>query len=448
MRIAAVRRVWIALASVACFAATSWVVDVAAQTPAGGAASLPRTRPEAEKWLRDRKHGAGPDALGFYLGLSSGLSADVVRVMLVSGASATKPTATGDYPLSALAISCDGQAAAAEIGEVLLQAGADVNAAEPTGRKATPAMAAVMCPGLMKAILARKPNLNVVEANGLTAMDYAIRWGKPREEVMKMLVDAGFDLARHRVALLENYSDTVDKIIESLPGGKTAAPAAPPRAARGATPSTSSTPRPSARIVVPDSPVPVAVDWTAVGPYPSRSANEATRMLARPGTDLTPDDHFWDGITRRQPQRLALALQAGASARQTRTGTGYTPLMVLAEGCDLNRDVELQVSIAEQLLAAGADAKVIHPEGWTALMNGAGNCPIAVVKMLVAAGSPLSAAKDGNTALKLAIFKGRADVVDVLLDAGLDLKKEPYNVGRIASSGGKEVEAALKKKRR
>jgi len=68
---------------------------------------------------------------------------------------------------------------------VLLQAGANVNAAEPNGRKATPAMAAVMCPALLKVILSRKPNLNLLDANEMTAMDYTIRVGKPREEVMR-----------------------------------------------------------------------------------------------------------------------------------------------------------------------------------------------------------------------------------------------------------------------
>ena len=71
------------------------------------------------------------------------------------------------------------------------------------------------------------------------------------------------------------------------------------------------------------------------------------------------------------------------------------------------------------------------------------------------AGSPLNTVqrssstplKDGNTALKLAILEGRADVVDVLLDAGVDPKKEAYNAGKLAS-GNKAVEAALKTKRK
>jgi predicted Zn-dependent protease len=40
---------------------------------------------------------------------------------------------------------------------------------------------------------------------------------------------------------------------------------------------------------------------------------------------------------------------------------------------------------------------------------------------------------------------GRADVVDMLLDAGVDCRKEPYNV-RAAASGKSGIEAVLRKK--
>ena len=112
-----------------------WPTPLAAETPATrrSSASLPRTKADAEKWLRERGHGSGADSLALYLGLASNWSADVVRMMLLSGASATKPDRTGDYPLSALATSCDGQPAAAAIGELLLQAGASVEAVESMG---------------------------------------------------------------------------------------------------------------------------------------------------------------------------------------------------------------------------------------------------------------------------------------------------------------------------
>jgi len=82
------------------------VAPVAAQRATGsGASNLPKTAADAVKWLKEKGQGTGQQGLSFYLGLSSNWSADVVRVMLVSGASATKPLMTGDYALSALATS-------------------------------------------------------------------------------------------------------------------------------------------------------------------------------------------------------------------------------------------------------------------------------------------------------------------------------------------------------
>ena len=169
-------------------------------------------------------------------------------------------------------------------------------------------------------------------------------------------------------------------------------------------------------------------------------------MLERPGADTTIDEHMWDGITHREPLRLALALRAGADIRQTRAVTGYTPLVLLAERCDL-KDAEILTANAALLTAAGADLTGVDSNGANALVLAAGSCPIGVVRALLAASvSPHVRTKNGSTALRNAIGAGRADVVDLLLDAGVDPRKEPYNV-RAEASGKSEVEAVLKKKR-
>ena len=98
----------------------------------------------------------------------------------------------------------------------------------------------------------------------------------------------------------------------------------------------------------------------------------------------------------------------------------------------------------QQLVAAKADVTAVSANKSNALMVGAHKCPIAVLRLLIAAGVPVNGVDtSGNTALKLAIMHGRADVVTALLEAGVDPRKEPYNAGRIAS-GNKEVQAALK----
>lgn len=403
--------------------------------PAAMPTSTPKTAAEARKWLEAAGLPAGPtpsDALAFYLTLGNDLSAAAVRAYLVFGASATKPGAlTKDYPLNALAVQCEGKAAAGEVAEMLLAAGAEPNQMEPDGRKASPAMAAVICPDVLKAILARKPNLDVVDANGLTAMHYALRFGKPRDVAAKMLMEAGFPLAKWRTSLLEQVDDDGEKLIRSFngaaPGAKPAA--APPRGTPTRTP-------------------PAAIDWKALGPYPSRSKAEAAKLLHKPGADNDPTESMFDALRESEPQRLAVAIQAGADVRVVREGSLMSPLHFLAWQCEADDDPALQLSLVEQLLAAGADVKVVDTTKETPLISAADDCTIGMVKALIAAGSPVSAVSStGQTALKAAILDGRADVVEALIDAGVDPRKEPYNVNKF-TGGNKAVEAALRRRRR
>lgn len=68
--------------------------------------------------------------------------------------------------------------------------------------------------------------------------------------------------------------------------------------------------------------------------------------------------------------------------------------------------------------------------------------------MLIAAGtSPTAVSANRTTALFAAINASRVDVIDALLEAGVDPKKEPYDVGKF-SAGNKPVQDALKRKRR
>ena len=49
---------------------------------------------------------------------------------------------------------------------VLVQAGANPSVPAPDGDKTTALMEAVACPAVLEAMLARKPNLSVVDAQG------------------------------------------------------------------------------------------------------------------------------------------------------------------------------------------------------------------------------------------------------------------------------------------
>ncbi len=284
--------------------------------------STPKTAAEARAWLETAKLPYGPtpsDALMFYLMLGNDLAAPAVRAYLVFGASMVKPARLmKDYPLNALAVHCDGKPAAGAVAEMLLAAGANPNQMEVEGRKASPAMAAVICPDVLKAILARKPKLDVVDVNGLTAIHYALRFGKPRDVTAKMVMDAGFPLAKWRTSLLEQVDDEGEALIKSFGGTVPSARSAP-----AATTSRTDTTRKPA----------TAIDWKALGPYPARSKAEATKMLARPGADNDPTEWMFDALLEAEPQRLAVAIQAGANVRATRAASLMSPLHYLEWKC-------------------------------------------------------------------------------------------------------------------
>jgi uncharacterized protein len=330
------------------------------------------------------------------------------------------------YPLNYLLMFWCGDPSAAARAKLLVNAGADPNTTDPENDWA--ALAQVhSCPDVMRVLLAapKKPDVNRVDRNGNTVMHYVIRFGDERQiESVRMLLDAGFDIARFRTELMKEARQK--PAILALLGGK-GDEASPVRSATA--------------------PKTGKFDWKSLPPYPERTAREAKELLHRPGAATTIDEQMWDGITQREPLRLALALQAGANIRQTRSVTGYTPLVLLAERCDQN-DANLQAANANLLIDRGAVLDGVDGNGANALILAAGDCPAGVVKALLAAGvSPHARSTKGATALYNAISEDRADVVAMLLDAGVDPKKEPYNV-RALAAGKKEIEALLKKKRK
>lgn len=389
------------------------------------------TRAQAKKVIADHGFPETPDGILAVLNLSMDTAPLVVEAYLTLGVRADREiTYQADggrtltrYPLTyLLSFSC-ADATTAKMAKLLVDAGADPNTTDPENDWA--ALSQVYaCPDVMRVLLdaPKKPNVNRVDRNGNTAMHLVVRIGGDRQvESIRMLLDAGFDIAKWRNELLKDARGN-QPVIAALGGKPEPVPA--PR------------PVPGGR-----------VDWKALPPYPERTPAEAKKMLERPGAATTIDEHMWDGITHREPLRLAMALKAGANIRQTRAVTGYTPLVLLAERCDL-QDAGIQTANAELLTGAGADLAGVDSNGANALVLAAGSCPFGVVRALLGAGvSPHVRTKNGTTALRNAISAGRADVVDALLDAGVDPRKEPYNV-RALASGNREIEAALRKKRR
>lgn len=392
------------------------VVALASSVPGHAQGRQFRSADDARQWLTSQGITGNAPSLLIFLSGDNPQSVDVMRAYVALGLPLDGPGGGELSPLTLITRSCVGNDVAPLTTAVLIAAGANPTRPAPDGSKSTPLMEAVNCPGVLKAMLARKVDLNAVDARGYTVMHHALESSEARDESTTIVREAGFDVPRWSASLMKQYGQQPDVI--ALLAGVPMATAAD---------------------------VPARLDWEAVGPYPSRTKAEAARLLSRPGADTSLDDHFWDGINRLQPQRLALALQGGANVRQVSNGASYTPLMTLADNCDAKRVDALQ-SIADQLIAAKADTSGVNANKSNALMIGAHKCPVGVLRAFITAGVPVGGVDtSGNTALKAAILAERADVVALLIDAGVDPRKEPYNAGRLAS-GNKAVQEALKRR--
>jgi ankyrin repeat protein len=108
-------------------------------------------------------------------------------------------------------------------------------------------------------------------------------------------------------------------------------------------------------------------------------------------------------------------LAAGVDVNAAANGT--TPLMAAAaDGC---------APVLRGLLARGADAKAVGPDGSTALVEAAFAAnPADAVRVLAATDVDVNAADgNGRTALMGAAMDGNPEVVQLLLDRGADLEK-------------------------
>ena len=384
-----------------------------------------KTAAEAKAWLAANNIAVAPSSFGTLIGFDGDTVVTGVRALLMAGVSPNLPTLEGRlYPLTLVARSCQGENAVV-IAEALLAAGADPTRKEKIDGNITPLMEFVACPGVMLAALRTKPDLNATDDKGWTVAHHALNTSDPPPAAtLSALVASGFDIPRWRASLDKHFPEAQSK---ALLDAMTASAAL--------------------HSLVPDSAPAPAIDWEATGPFPARSSAEAAKLLARPGADTTVDDHLIDAVQRLQPQRMALALAAGANVDRRGTG-GNTPLMELADRCTQTSRVDRQVAIARQLITAGANAQAVNDLKENALSLAADACPIEVVRMLIAAGaSPTAVSANRTTALFAAINASRVDVIDALLEAGVDPKKEPYDVGKF-SAGNKPVQDALKRKRR
>ena len=407
-----------------------FLISLAASALAAGSAKPAMTVAEAKKLLADNGEPETPAGLLGILETTRPHLVELVKAYLAIGVRADQPIEYENsegkklsaYPLNFLLNFSCRDPLTTEVAKILLDAGADPSLRNPDDNNRTPAIATVGCLDILKLILEKKPDLTLTDNQGETVMHHAILFADDRDTAVRMLLDAGFDPKPKMKEYMEDARQFPE--IQAMLQGKRS-PAAP------------AAPSPSAN----------TADWKSLGPFPSYSRAEAAKLLHKPGAATSVDDQLWDAILSHEPLRLAVALEAGANVHQQRAVTGYTPLVLMAERCDMERDPQQQASIAAQLIAAGADLNGTDSNGATPLTMAAGSCPLGVVQALIKSGISLtSASKVGDTPLKRAIMANRVDVVGALLDAGVDPKKEPYNARALASDN-KEIQALLKKKR-
>jgi hypothetical protein len=402
----------------------SVLVGVGTSVAQGASGRQFRSANEARAWLTSKGITANADSMLAFLMGDDPASADVMRAYVALGFPLNGAGGNELSPLTLVTRSCVGNPMAAATTAVLIAAGADPTLKAPDGNKETPLMESVNCPAVLAAMLAKRPNLSSVDGRGYTLMHHAMAANETRDEATRLVREAGFNVEQWRASLTKEFKHLPN--LDALLGG----PVRPPATA----PSSATPPSRSAD----------TIDWESAGPYPARSKTEAAKLLFRPGTDVSAQEHFWDGIRRQQPHRLALALQAGADVRGL-SSTKSTPLLELAERCQGGKP-ELLQSLADQLIAAKADPSGVNESNRTALIVGAPICPIAILRALIAAGVPLNGVdKGGDTAMRRAINAGRVDVVNLLIDAGVDPRKEPYNANREAS-GNKAMQDALRRR--
>jgi Ankyrin repeats (3 copies) len=156
---------------------------------------------------------------------------------------------------------------------------------------------------------------------------------------------------------------------------------------------------------------------TSAAPTAGRGDTTALkRRLGGMGYEFKPDA-FFQAISDRKAEAVALFIQAGMSPNQKNFRNEYT-LNYAVLFCA--QSPEESAAVIQALLAGKADVKTKDPDnGTTPLVGAVQSCSAAAVAALVKAGSDLTAKSNGGaTALQLARIYGRTDVAEVLEKAG------------------------------
>lgn len=329
------------------------------------------------------RRGADPDALdnrGYgvlvYAGSSGKLEA--LRLLLANGANPDVRSPDGDTPIIALATWKDIHGKYGEMIHqairILLDANADVNAADHDGNIALMFAAHVNNARLVKLLLERGAEPTLMDKEGMTAR----------------------------------------RIAETL-GNRDVLPLLPldPRKTRGGDQDLSVDAREE-------------TGATRLMRAAVRGETETVKDLLRRGADPKARDNagrnpaFYATVGS-EPEILRLLLEKGSDPNQ-RSESGKVPLAVLASSKEFaGENAAAYLATVEALLNGGADPNVRYNDEMTPLMYAALNGNTGMIRLLLKHGADINAKnKDGATAVVIAHTFGHRETVEMLLEAGTE----------------------------
>lgn len=318
-----------------------------------------------------------------HLACQVGGKGEHIKLLLAHGASLTTHNANGDTPLN-VAVQFGQQDAVA----ILLNLGADPNAANFAGQTALHWACSLPAPAIANMLLKAKANLHALDSNGVTPFSLAVHKGSA--EIVLALrnfglsdplpVDTSIPVLLNALKVFDfstyaNWFDDVD-ISQPLPDGNA---------------------------------------WLVSALQAQASPQGIAFLLSRGAAVSQPDSygalpvHYAAALG--LSEQLKVLVEYGGD-KNAQDNDGRSPLIVATS--------QNQPDSVRALLAINADLELKTNDGWTALHQ-AVEYDVNLVRLLVDAGANIQSATDaGYTPLHRAALKGNADVLEYLLAAGAD----------------------------
>lgn len=320
-------------------------------------------------------------------------NAEVLELLVAKGADVNARDALGQTPLHVAGWSADGM-------KVLLAHGADVNARDNAGK--TPLVEAMqyLDTQAFDALLARGADVNATDGKGRTPLYSAL--DDPRTAPTKTILDHGA-----KVDVRDDEGQTPLHYLAGHSWDASGVDKAKSLLDRGADP--------TAKDKSGATPLDVAAQSGSNHDLIQFLRKQMAARSGKPEPGTTP---LHEATSRGDVKLVATLLDGGAEVN-AQNGDGLTPLYCAV--------AEAHVDVVKLLLARGADPSIGDMLGWTPLHRAAYDGRTDIAELLLSHGAKVGAkATDGDQPLHLAVQRGNHDTAKLLLTKGAD----PNAVGR------------------